>query len=70
MVREAVSAQFTKELGDTIRNFEWMRRLRKHSEYPSADHPAATALDAKQAAIYAQKAIDLATGLIDELSEY
>ena len=46
---EAVRAQLDPPLGPTFRPFGWMRPLRNHTEYPSPDHPSASAEDVHEA---------------------
>lgn len=66
-VFDAVMAQFGNVLGDVIRPFASMRRLRNSSEYPSLEDPVANGDDAMRAQVEAEAMIDAAARLIDQL---
>lgn len=69
-LNDAVIAQFGRGMGDVIRPFGSMRRLRNTSEYPSIDQPVASADDARRAADQAQAMLDAVRRVIDELPRY
>jgi hypothetical protein len=69
-VYDATMAQFGNGMGDVIRPFGSMRRLRNSSEYPSIDTPVADADDARHAQDSARAMVDGATRLIVQLPVY
>ena len=46
---DVVFAQLDPPLGDDLREFDWMRRLRNDSAYPSPDRKVASATDVEDA---------------------
>ena len=69
-VYDAVIAQFGQGMGQVIRPFTSMRRLRNSSEYPSLDDPVAHADDATRAQVQAQAMVEAAARVIDQLPVY
>lgn len=70
-VYDAVLAQFGDGvLGNIIRPFATLRRLRNTTEYPSLDQPIATDEDARRAQVQARAMIDMSAKLIDQLPVY
>lgn len=69
-VYEAVMAQFGKGMGEVIRPFTSMRRLRNSSEYPSLEDPVANSEDAQRAQVQANGMLDAAARVIDRLPVY
>jgi hypothetical protein len=67
---EAVRAQLDPPLGAVFRPFAWMRPLRNHTEYPSPDHPTATADDVREALPAATAMIDAAAKVIHQMPAY
>lgn len=68
--RGAVRAQLDPPLGAVFRPFGWMRPLRNHTEYPTPDHPTATADDVREALPAATAMIDAAAKVIDQMPTY
>lgn len=69
-VYEAVMAQFGKGMGEVIRPFTSMRRLRNSSEYPSLEDPVANSEDAQRAQVQANGMLDAAARVIGQLPVY
>lgn len=69
-VFDAVMSQFGTVIGDVIRPFSSLRRLRNSSEYPSLEDPVANGDDARRAQAEAEAMIDAAARLIDQLPPY
>lgn len=69
-VYDAVMAQFGKGMGDVIRPFTSLRRLRNSSEYPSLEDPVAGTEDAHRAQAQATAMVDAAARVIDALPVY
>jgi hypothetical protein len=67
---DVVRAQLDPPLGAVFRPFAWMRPLRNHTEYPSTDHPTATADDVREALPAATTIIDAAAKVIDQMPAY
>ncbi|SFS08720.1 HEPN domain-containing protein [Agrococcus baldri] len=70
VVYDAVFAQFGSVLGDVIRPFGGMRRLRNSSEYPSVERPIASEDDAWDAIEHARAMVEAAWRLRKELPIY
>lgn len=58
VLQDVVAAQFTPAIDDVVRGFRRMRRVRNESEYPTDEHPVATARDARQAQRYCADTMD------------
>lgn len=69
-VYDATMAQFGSVIGDVIRPFASMRRLRNSSEYPSLDDPVANADDAQRGHAQASSIVDAASRIVDQLPVY
>ena len=54
---DVVLAQLDPPLGSTLREFDWMRRLRNDSAYPSPDRKVASASDVRDALPAAERMI-------------
>lgn len=67
---EAVRAQLDPPLGAILRPFGWMRPLRNHTEYPSPDHPTASAEDVREAIPAATAMIEAADKVIAQMPGY
>jgi hypothetical protein len=69
-VYEAVGAQLVPPMGQVLQPFDRMRRQRHDAEYPPADAPALTAADVREDIPKAAAVVDLAEGVIDEMSPF
>lgn len=69
-VYQAVRAQLDPPMGKTLRPFDRMRRQRNDIEYPPTDTPQMTAADVREDLEEAHAIIDLASGVLDEMSPF
>ncbi len=60
----AVRAQLHPPLGVDLAPFDWMRRTRNDSEYPTADAPVASREDLDEALPAAERIIEIATRVL------
>lgn len=67
---DAVSAQLDPPLGQVLRPFNRMRRLRNESEYPSVDRPTADVDDVTTDLARAVDIVDMAERLLDEMGVF
>jgi HEPN domain-containing protein len=67
---DVVLAQLDPPLGDDLREFDWMRRLRNDSAYPSPDRSVASASDVGEALPAAGRIIEIATTMVDQMPIY
>lgn len=69
-VYQSALAQFHSPMGRTIKPFDWMRRTRNDTEYPSADTPTIEAEDLDEAVLAATAILELSERLIEQLPPY
>ena len=67
---DVVLAQLDPPLGDDLREFDWMRRLRNDSAYPSPDRKVASATDVEDALPAAERIIEIAATVIEQMPVY
>ncbi|GAA4623035.1 HEPN domain-containing protein [Cellulomonas oligotrophica] len=67
---EVALAQLDPPLGRTLRHFDWMRRTRNGTEYPSLDTPSVTEEDVRDAIPLATAIVDLAERVIPTMPVY
>lgn len=67
---EVVLAQLDPPLGDDLREFDWMRRLRNDSAYPSPERSVASASDVSEALPASQRIIEIATTMVEQMPGY
>lgn len=67
---DVVLAQLDPPMGDDLREFDWMRRLRNDSAYPSPDRKVASATDVEDALPAAERIIEIAATVIEQMPVY
>ncbi|MHA6694021.1 HEPN domain-containing protein [Homoserinimonas sp. A520] len=67
---QAARAQLHPPLGPAIDSFDWMRRLRNATEYPDLDKPIANLADVEEAIPAAQKIVETARRVLDQMPVY
>ena len=67
---DVVLAQLDPPLGKALREFDWMRRLRNDSAYPSPERNVASAPDVQDAFPAAEKIIEIAARVIEQMPVY
>jgi hypothetical protein len=63
-------AQLDPPLGSALREFDWMRRLRSDSAYPSPDRKVASAPDVEDALPAAERIIEIAATVVEQMPVY
>jgi HEPN domain-containing protein len=66
----AVRAQLHPPLGVDLAPFDWMRRTRNDSEYPTADAPVASREDLDEALPAAERIIEIATRVLPTMPAF
>lgn len=69
-VYEAVRAQLDPPLGAQLRPFDRLRRRRNRIEYPSFDEPALTADDVRADLPKARTIVEIADGVLEQMSVF
>lgn len=64
---EVALAQLDPPMGKSLRHFDWMRRTRHSTEYPTLEAPQVTAEDVRDAVAFAQDIVDIAGRVIPEM---
>ena len=67
---DVVLAQLDPPLGRALREFDWMRRLRNDSAYPSPERKVASAPDVQDALPAADQIIEIAATVIEQMPVY
>lgn len=67
---EVALAQLNPPMGQTLRHFDWIRRTRHNTEYPTLETPQVTAEDVRDAVAFAQDIVDVAASVIPEMPVY
>lgn len=70
VLQDALRAQLDPPLGDLIRDFGWMRKLRNAGDYPVPDQPLAGTEDAEDALEIAKEFADKAIELVNAMPVY
>lgn len=66
----ATRAQLHPPLGADLDAFDWMRRTRNESEYPTTDAPVASAEDVEEALPAAERIIEIAVTVLPRMPVY
>jgi HEPN domain-containing protein len=69
-VLDAARAQLVPPLGDQMRDFDWMRRVRNHTEYRNDRGPSASRQDAEEAIDAASEIIDIPFRMLDAMTPF
>lgn len=70
VVLRAVLAQLHPPLGPDLAPFDWIRRTRNHSEYPTSDRPVAGVEDIAEAVPAVRRIIEIAAAVIQRMPVY
>jgi phosphoribosylanthranilate isomerase len=70
LLLEASQAQLDPPMGRTLRNFDWLRRTRNSTEYPTLGSPALRAEDVQDAIPLAADIVDVAARVIPNMPVY
>jgi len=60
-------AQLDPPLGDDLREFDWMRRLRNDSAYPSPERNVASAADVADALPAAERILEISARMVEQM---
>lgn len=63
-------AQLDPPLGDDLREFDWMRRIRNNSAYPSPERSVANAADVAEALPAAERILEIAARMVEQMPVY
>ncbi|MBA3744947.1 MAG: HEPN domain-containing protein [Sporichthya sp.] len=67
---DVARAQLDPPLGEVLRPFDWMRRLRNTTEYPDTDKPVAAAADLAEAIPAALAVVNAIRAVIEDMPAY
>ena len=63
-------AQLDPPLGDDLWEFDWMRRIRNNSAYPSPERTVASAADVAEALPAAERILEIAARMVEQMPVY
>ena len=63
-------AQLDPPLGDDLWEFDWMRRIRNNSAYPSPERSVASAADVAEALPAADRILEIAARMVEQMPVY
>jgi len=63
-------AQLDPPLGDDLWEFDWMRRIRNNSAYPSPERTVASAADVAEALPAAERILEIAARMVERMPVY
>ena len=63
-------AQLDPPLGDDLWEFDWMRRIRNNSAYPSPERTVTSAADVAEALPAAERILEIAARMVEQMPGY